>query len=55
MSTDVNMGKLMKLRAKINKMAPVRVSVNDMMIKAMGLASKDVPDTNSHWLGDKIR
>lgn len=55
MSTDVNMGKLLKLRAQINEMAPVRISVNDLVIKAMGLASVDVPDTNSHWLGDKIR
>ena len=55
MSTSCNMGRLLKLRADMNKISSLRISVNDMLIKAMGLACKAVPETNSHWYGDYIR
>ena len=39
----------------MNKEGKVKISVNDLIIKASALALKDVPDANVAWLGDKIR
>lgn len=47
---------LLGLRKQLNDAAPVRddkpaykISVNDMVIKAMALALRDVPDANASW------
>lgn len=42
-------------RAKINEFSPVKVSFNDMVLKACAIALKQHPAVNSSWLGDKIR
>jgi pyruvate dehydrogenase E2 component (dihydrolipoamide acetyltransferase) len=55
MTVGVNMGKLLKLRAKMNEISKVRLSVNDLLVKAIGLSCEDNPETNSHWYGDYIR
>lgn len=39
----------------MNKEGKVKISVNDLIIKASALALRDVPDANVAWLGDKIR
>lgn len=49
------MDNLIKLRARLNSIAKVKISVNDMVVKAASLASIKVPETNSHWMGDFIR
>lgn len=33
----------------------VKLSVNDFIIKATAMASRKVPEANSHWLGNIIR
>jgi len=43
------------LREKLNKHATVKISVNDMIIKAASLASIKVPATNSSWQGEFVR
>jgi len=55
MSTSVDMGELLHVRSKLNEVSDLRISVNDMLIKAIGLANIDVPEANSQFLGDKIR
>lgn len=45
----------MKMRAKLNKVASVKISVNDFVMKACAMASIKVPATNSSWMGDFIR
>ncbi len=47
---------LLALRKQLNDAAPIRddkpaykISVNDMVIKAMALALRDVPDANASW------
>ena len=55
MTASVEMDNLMDLRSQLNDVSDVRVSVNDMLVKAIGLACVEVPETNSHWLGDSIR
>jgi pyruvate dehydrogenase E2 component (dihydrolipoamide acetyltransferase) len=42
-------------RAKINEYAPVKISFNDLVVKATAIALKQHPAINSSWLGDKIR
>lgn len=46
---------MLALRAKLNKNSPVKISVNDLVIKAASLAATKVPGTNSQWMGDFIR
>ena len=55
MTVSVNVDNLLKLRTKLNAVSKVKISVNDMVIKAASLACLKVPETNSSWLGDKIR
>jgi len=45
----------MKMRAKLNKVSKVKISVNDFVMKAAALACVKVPATNSSWMGDYIR
>lgn len=54
-TVSVNVDNLLKLRTKLNGMSKTKISVNDMVIKAASLACMNVPQTNSSWLGDKIR
>lgn len=55
LTMEITMDKAMELRGKINEVSPVKVSFNDMVIKAAALALKQHPAINSAWLGDKIR
>jgi pyruvate dehydrogenase E2 component (dihydrolipoamide acetyltransferase) len=55
LSITVNMDKAISTRKSINEMADVKVSFNDMVIKAVAAALKLHPAINSSWLGDKIR
>ena len=55
-SVDVELDALLALRAQLNDSAPrkedkpaYKLSVNDMVIKAMALALRDVPDANVSW------
>ena len=51
----INMDKAVESRTKINEVSPVKISFNDMVLKACALALKQHPKVNSSWLGDKIR
>jgi pyruvate dehydrogenase E2 component (dihydrolipoamide acetyltransferase) len=51
----INMDKAVESRAKLNDISPVKISFNDMVLKACALALKQHPKVNSSWLGDKIR
>lgn len=55
MTISVNVDKLVALRARLNKHATSKISVNDMVIKAASLASSNVPETNSSWMDDFVR
>ena len=52
---DVNMDKAMEARKSINDISPVKISFNDMVIKASAMALRLHPDVNSSWMGDFIR
>jgi pyruvate dehydrogenase E2 component (dihydrolipoamide acetyltransferase) len=52
---SIDMDKAVESRAKMNEIAPVKISFNDFVVKAVSLALKQHPAINSSWLGDKIR
>lgn len=51
----IDMDAAVAARAKINEVAPVKISFNDMVVKATALSLKQHPKINSSWLGDTIR
>lgn len=55
LTISVNMENAMAARTQINAVAPVKVSFNDLVIKAVANALKKHPAVNSSWGGDKIR
>ncbi|XP_012258795.1 dihydrolipoyllysine-residue acetyltransferase component of pyruvate dehydrogenase complex, mitochondrial isoform X2 [Athalia rosae] len=58
LTVDVKMDAALQMREQFNKMLEkekVKLSVNDIIIKAIAMASKKVPDGNTAWLGDVIR
>jgi pyruvate dehydrogenase E2 component (dihydrolipoamide acetyltransferase) len=55
LTMEINMDKAVESRAKINEIAPVKISFNDMVLKACAIALKQHPKVNSAWMGDKIR
>ncbi|WP_334183940.1 pyruvate dehydrogenase complex dihydrolipoamide acetyltransferase [Novosphingobium sp.] len=57
LSVDVNLDKLLALRGEINSMLEkqgVKVSVNDMLVKALGRALVDVPECNVTFAGNEL-
>ncbi len=59
LSTEIDMGPAMALRATLNAglaaaESDVKLSVNDMVIKACALALRQVPEMNVAWGGDHI-
>ncbi|MVT11895.1 pyruvate dehydrogenase complex dihydrolipoamide acetyltransferase [Chitinophaga tropicalis] len=55
LKVEINMDKAMEARKAINEVSPVKISFNDMVIKASALALRQHPDVNSSWMGDFIR
>ena len=52
---SIDMDAAVAARAKINEVATVKISFNDMVVKATALSLKQHPKINSSWLGDSIR
>lgn len=55
LTMEINMDKAIEARASMNEVSPVKISFNDMVIKAAAAALRKHPQVNSFWLGDKIR
>lgn len=58
LTIEVNVDNLIKTRVKLNKLMEkdgIKLSVNDFIIKALALASKKVPESNSYWMENVIR
>lgn len=55
LTMEINMDVAKEAREAINKISPVKVSFNDMVIKAAAMALRQHPDVNSSWMGDFIR
>jgi len=52
---EINMDKAISARKTMNEMSPVKISFNDMIIKASAVALSKHPMVNSSWRGDHIR
>lgn len=55
LTVEINMDKAIDTRKKLNEVSPVKISFNDLIIKACAAALRKHPAVNSSWLGDKIR
>lgn len=55
LTMEINMDKAIAARKSINEVAPVKISFNDIILKAVAAALRQHPDVNVSWLGDKIR
>jgi pyruvate dehydrogenase E2 component (dihydrolipoamide acetyltransferase) len=55
LTMSIDMDKAVESRAKLNEVSPIKISFNDMVLKAVALSLKQHPKVNSSWLGDKIR
>ncbi len=55
LTMEINMDNAIKARESMNAISPVKISFNDMLIKACSVALKKHPDVNSSWMGDFIR
>lgn len=51
----IDMDKAVESRTKLNETSKVKISFNDIVLKACAVALKQHPAVNSSWLGDKIR
>lgn len=54
-TVSIDMDAAIVARTKMNEVAPVKISFNDLVVKACAVALKQHPAINSSWLGDKIR
>lgn len=52
---EIDMDKAVEARKSINEYAPVKISFNDIVIKAVAAALRQHPKVNAAWGGDVIR
>jgi pyruvate dehydrogenase E2 component (dihydrolipoamide acetyltransferase) len=55
LTMEITMDNAMSARTQLNEVSPVKVSFNDMVVKAVSLALRQHPAINASWMGDKIR
>ncbi len=55
LTMSIDMDRAVESRVKLNESAPVKISFNDIVLKAVAVALKKHPAVNSSWMGDKIR
>ncbi|MCW3116138.1 MAG: pyruvate dehydrogenase complex dihydrolipoamide acetyltransferase, partial [Chitinophagaceae bacterium] len=55
LTMSIDMDNAVASRAKLNDVSKVKISFNDLVLKACAVALKQHPAVNSSWLGDKIR
>ena len=57
LTVDIQLDKLLKLRGELNaglESRKVKLSVNDLLIKALGVALEQVPECNVQFAGDQM-
>lgn len=55
LTMEIDMDKVVEMRPLLNELSPVKISFNDIVIKATAVALRQHPAINASWLGDKIR
>lgn len=51
---EIVMDKAIEARKSMNEISPVKISFNDMIIKAVAASIRQNPDVNVSWMGDKM-
>ena len=54
LTVDIQLDALLKLRKELNDRGDVKLSVNDLIIKAAALALRKVPAANTSWTDDAL-
>jgi pyruvate dehydrogenase E2 component (dihydrolipoamide acetyltransferase) len=54
-TVEIDMGKVWSLRKQLNEVAPVKISFNDLVVKACAVNLPKHPVINSSWQGESIR
>ncbi|MCB9236222.1 MAG: pyruvate dehydrogenase complex dihydrolipoamide acetyltransferase [Bacteroidia bacterium] len=55
LTMEIDMAYAWKVREDLNAVSPVKLSFNDLIVKACASALKKHPAVNASWLGDRIR
>lgn len=55
LTMSIDMDACVTARGKINEVSKIKISFNDMVLKAVAAALKQHPKVNSSWMGDFIR
>ena len=55
LTMEITMDNAMAARAQMNELSPVKISFNDMVVKAAAMALRKHPAVNSSWMNDTIR
>jgi len=55
LTMEIGMDNAIAARTQLNELSPVKISFQDMLIKACALALRHHPAVNSSWMGDFIR
>ena len=55
LTMEIRMDNAIASRKQINEYADIKISMNDIIVKAAAVALQRHPKVNSSWLGDKIR
>tara|TARA_B100001057_G_scaffold267502_1_gene267620 strand:+ start:4054 stop:5301 length:1248 start_codon:yes stop_codon:yes gene_type:complete len=55
LTCEISMDKTIEARQAINTVSPIKISFNDMIVKACSMALEQHPQINSSWLDDRIR
>jgi pyruvate dehydrogenase E2 component (dihydrolipoamide acetyltransferase) len=56
LTVDCEIDAMLKIRKDLNSQSDAyKISVNDMIIKACGVALRNVPEANASWTGDAVK
>lgn len=55
LTMEINMDNAVAARERMNEISEVKISMNDIVVKAAAVALQKHPAVNSSWLGTKIR
>ncbi len=55
LTMEINMDNAIAARIQLNEFSPVKISFNDLVVKAAAMALRQHPAVNASWMGDKIR
>ncbi len=55
LTMEINMDNAISARTQLNEVSPVKISFNDLVVKAAASALRQHPAVNASWMNDKIR